>query len=81
MKWLVLWVAINSYIVPCPSDCGGVDEYGIENPCTETLAIACWHTDREEMSREFYTFNEAKHFVLEGLERGIEGFEIKRITE
>jgi hypothetical protein len=80
MKWLVVWVVVNTVLGTYPNNCEMYNKYGQLNDCTnQTLTIACYDTERLEKQKMFYTYEEAKRFVEEGEKLGIDSFEIKEI--
>lgn len=61
MKWLVLWLTITSFSVPC------VDEYGREYVSD---GLVCHTTIRKNMCREFDTAEDATLFIEIGSDYG-----------
>ena len=66
MKWIVFWIAFSMHNVPCETSGPFVDEYGIVHGDNVTLSIACFKTDRKNMSKIFDTLEEAQAFVDRG---------------
>ena len=63
MKWIVIWIAVTSYSVPCPS-VPALDEYSGTRPITYTSCLVN-HTDstKKDMMKLFETKEEALLFI------------------
>ena len=88
MKWIVLWVVISTWMIPCPSPGPSCDEYGRCSEVTTSTLEMCWESSREDKSKEFATLEKAQEFVAagkescEGLYRcDLENFRIKEIKK
>ena len=67
MKWIVFWIAVSINPTNCETSGPFTDEYGIVHGSNTTLAIACFKTDRKNMSKEFDTLEAAQAFVDKGI--------------
>ncbi len=62
--WLVLWVVVTVYQVPCPGyNNGNREKYGLENNPSVSCAVLHAKTRMEDHSREFKTKDEAIEFI------------------
>ena len=69
MKWIVVWIALSWFSVPCDTGpTSYVDEYGRESMTTTVTLMNCIDHKQREMERYFDTLEEAQAFVKE-LER------------
>ena len=67
IKWMVFWIIVNAYNVPCPQAGPTIDEFGIVHSSNSYTLQLCWDVDKKEMKREFETLEDAKAFVDKGL--------------
>ena len=72
MHWLVTWVIVSSFLVPCSAPEPACDQYGRCGSNMVTLAIACYDTEKTEHTRSFKTEKEAREFV-DGMQDGLCG--------
>jgi len=68
-KWLVLWVVMNMFPVPCSAPEPVPSEYGIESSIVAVNAVACFDSTSKEMRKTFDTKKEAEEFVEKGKEK------------
>ena len=66
MTWVVFWVVVNTFLVPCPAPVNPIAEYGIQGQALFTTALACYDSVSTRMSKEFDTKEEAEAFVAKG---------------
>jgi hypothetical protein len=64
MKWIVFWVALSINQTPCEVPGPFTDEYGIlHDGLYQTTLMACFKTDKKNMSKEFDSLEDAQEFV------------------
>ena len=69
MKWVVVWIALSWFSVPCDTGPSIVtDEYGRDYISQSTTCMHCMDSSERTMRRYFDTVEEAQAFVKE-LER------------
>ena len=64
MKWLVIWVVVNMWIVPCPIPPATEDEYGRSTMSNTELSVACWDTEAIKMQKEFESYGSAYKWMV-----------------
>jgi hypothetical protein len=66
MKWLVVWIALSWFTVPCDNGPSVVtDEYGRDHISMVTTLEHCMDSSEREMQREFDSLEAAQDFVQE----------------
>lgn len=80
MKYLVIWIWLQTFIVPCPQPIPTPDKFGrVFETTTYTLQM-CWDTNSMPQQQYFKTLKEAQDFIAEGKkEDDLIGFELKVI--
>ena len=63
MKWLVTWLVITWFSIPCPISPPSFDEFGRKSMSGQFNLIACYDTDTARHERYFNTQKEAKEFI------------------
>lgn len=66
IKYIVTWLVINSYSVPCPVQPPIEDEYGRVTQPSMQLAIVCYKSDTTFKTKEFVSRKEAIEFIKKG---------------
>ena len=66
IKFIVTWIVVTSYLVPCPPPAPRCDDYGRCGDASFTTAQACYDSKEKPMSKEFATIREAEDFVWAG---------------
>ena len=70
MKWIVMYVIVNTFVAPCPIPSPSYDEFGVRtNSDYNTFAITCFDTTKERHEKLFDTLEEAESFVKRGKEK------------
>jgi hypothetical protein len=70
MKWIVMYVIIQTYLVPCPTPEPTYDEFGIRtNESMNVLSVACYDTRKTNKEKKFDSLEEAQEFVKKGKEK------------
>ncbi len=66
ITWLVTWVVISIWMIPCPQSAPAHDEYGRRFDNAQILSVACWDSESIKKQKIFDTLIEAKVFVDAG---------------
>ena len=64
IKYIVVWIVLNSFLVPCDFEPLGPDEYGRESSVYVVPAIACYGSTETKMEKWFNSFEEAHEFMV-----------------
>ena len=73
--WLVSWIAVSVFSVPCPQPGPYIDEFGVVRDQNMMTLQMCYDSNKKEMQREFDTLDEAVEFVKGGVDKyGGKGF-------
>jgi len=91
IAYIVTYLIIQSFSVPCPQSGPTVDKFGRIYEQTMVTLQLCYDTRRTSMRKEFITFEEAAEFVKEmrdeniksifGTDGHFEGIEMRGIKE
>ena len=66
MKWIVVWIVVNSWIIPCdhgPTE--WVNEYGQKYYSNTYTLETCWDSEGKSMEKEFDSYAEAYSFMVQ----------------
>lgn len=64
ITWLVTWIVVSTFHVPCPQPEAVIDEFGMGGmPSTVTTLQACYETSEKAHSKEFASYREAAEFI------------------
>ena len=66
MKWLVVWIVIQTFNVPCEHPDPPPDKFGREALGFNTTAVACFEEEKTEHHKFFETIEKAKAFIKDG---------------
>jgi hypothetical protein len=68
MKWLVIWVVIQTFNVPCVPVLQPPDQFGREYYSMATNAVACFEEKKSEHYEFFESIEDARTFIEAGEE-------------
>lgn len=63
MKWIVMWVVLTSYSVPCNNPSPSPDAYGRLPSTISMTLMACAETIETSHQKEFDSESEARKFI------------------
>jgi len=88
MIWVVTWIVVSTFMVPCPVNYPKPDKFGVTMPSNATYANICWESTEKMMIQEFATEEEAVAFIEEGKKRytgftdcNLKDFKLEKKTE
>jgi hypothetical protein len=62
MKWIVFWIVVNTYQIPCTQAGPTIDDFGVVHENNSYTLQLCWDSSEKEMNKEFDTLEQAQVF-------------------